>query len=171
MDLYKIEIIIVVKVRRRGSESSRFIEGGPYGRRLGHFEAPRPAQVRAIGAPLGGSTVTDAAKSAGVSRATVHRWLSEDPDFMAAYNMARREATEALRQRLRGMGLEAVEGALLTDRDTPPTVRLRAAMEVLEVATSPPGGPTDPRDAATLIRRRENARAAVMITTSRNLGT
>jgi hypothetical protein len=125
------------------------------------FEAPRPAQVRAIGALLAGSTVTDAAKSAGVSRATVHRWLSDDPDFMAAYNMARREAAEARRQRLSGMGLEAVETLreLLTDRDTPPAVRLRAAMEVLQVATSPPGGPTDPRDAATLIRRRENARA------------
>jgi hypothetical protein len=128
---------------------------------LRHFEAPKPAQYRAIGALLAGSTVTDAAKSAGVSRATVHRWLAGDPDFMAAYNMARREAAEALRQRLRGMGHEAVEALreLLTDRDTPPAVRLRAAMEVLQVAASPPGGPTDPRDAATLIRRRENARA------------
>ena len=53
-------------------------------------------QERAISALLTGESVTAAAGRAGVSRQTVHRWLAEDPAFIAEYNQARREIAEAV---------------------------------------------------------------------------
>ena len=55
-------------------------------------------QERAIAALLKGESVTAAAGRVGVSRQTVHRSLAEDPDFIAAYNQARREIAEAVNQ-------------------------------------------------------------------------
>lgn len=45
-----------------------------------------PAQHQAMLALLSGSTVTSAAQYAEVGRATLHRWLADDPAFIAAYN-------------------------------------------------------------------------------------
>ncbi len=43
-------------------------------------------QDKALAALLSGATVTAAAKSADVDRGTLHRWLADDPTFIAAYN-------------------------------------------------------------------------------------
>ena len=55
-----------------------------------------PQQVAALGCLLTGNTVTEAARSSGVSRETVHRWLREDFEFQAAYNRGRFELMQAI---------------------------------------------------------------------------
>src|SRR6516164_10657009 len=66
------------------------------------------SQEKAIAALLAGATVTAAAAKAGVARQTVHRWLSDDPAFIAEYNLARREMAEAVGQALRLLAAQAV---------------------------------------------------------------
>lgn len=92
-----------------------------------------PEQDRAISALLSGSTVTAAAKEAKVDRATVHRWMSEDPAFIAAYNSYRIEMGDAVRQQLRFLAAESVKTIrdILADKSAPAAVRLKAATDVL----------------------------------------
>ena len=47
-----------------------------------------PKKIRALEALLTASSVTDAAKMAGVDRTTLHRWLSDDSQFRAAYRLS-----------------------------------------------------------------------------------
>lgn len=65
-------------------------------------------QAQAVVGLLGGLSVTDAAKAAGVSRATVHRWLKDDFTFQAAVNQGQRELQEALQCRLLNLAEDAV---------------------------------------------------------------
>ena len=66
-------------------------------------------QTRALAELLGGSTVTSAAKAAGVDRSTVHRWLREDFTFQASLNAARRDMQREVGHRL----LAAIIGILV----------------------------------------------------------
>ena len=66
-------------------------------------------QQQALGALLGGASVTTAAEVAGVDRTTVHRWLRADFEFRAALNGGRRELHQALQARLDGVAQRAVE--------------------------------------------------------------
>src|SRR4051812_27246851 len=95
---------------------------------------------RAIAALLTGESVTGAAGRAGVSRQTVHRWLAEDPAFIAAYNQARCEVAEAVGQSLRVLSVESVRvlERALTDPGTPAALRVRAALGVLKLTAAPP---------------------------------
>lgn len=68
-----------------------------------------PEQLIALERLLAGETVTAAAKQAGVSRETVHRWLRKDFGFQAAYNQGRRELTQAIDARLLAVGHRAAE--------------------------------------------------------------
>ena len=56
-------------------------------------------QEQAIGLLGAGKSVAEAAEVMGVSRGTVHRWLREDAEFVAAYNAWRREVGRAARMR------------------------------------------------------------------------
>ena len=65
--------------------------------------APRelaPKQAKALEHLLAATSVTDAAKGAGIGRSTLHRWLREDPAFQAAYNGARRDLQREVEIRL-----------------------------------------------------------------------
>ena len=82
----------------------------------------------------GGSTVTEAAKLAGVGVRTLQRWTAERGDFDAAY----RELCDAFSQNmmdrlisLAPVAVTALKG-LLTDQKS--EVRLRAAMFIIERA-------------------------------------
>ena len=124
---------------------------------------PSAAQDLALTSLLGGATVTAAAKTAGVNRATVHRWLDADPVFIAAYNSFRVEMADSVRQELRLLAADAVRvmRSVLSDKQTPPAVKLKAAGEVLKLAFADRiDGPTDPEIAATAIRRRDMTRFA-----------
>lgn len=59
-----------------------------------------PPQQTALAALSGGRTIRDAARSAGVHRMTVARWLRADPRFRAAYNAWRQELIDSTRSRL-----------------------------------------------------------------------
>ena len=94
-------------------------------------QTPRPLskrQLSVLQALLTGSTVTDAASVAGVSRTSVHRWLRDDWVFLAELNRERREIRDAIRSQLlraaeSGVGVvsRAIEGG-----------DLRVAMDVLK---------------------------------------
>ena len=107
-------------------------------------------QCKAIAALVSGQNVTDAAKQAGVDRSTLHRWLKSDPRFVAAYNQERADQQSALREQLHSLASDAVDTVreLLSGEETPPAVRLRAALAVIGTARSRPDsiGPTEPED-------------------------
>jgi hypothetical protein len=92
-----------------------------------------PAQGRAVVALAGGATVTAAAEAGGVSRPTVYAWLDGVPEFVAELNRARAEARDAIRAELRSLAVDAVAAMreLITSNETPPAIRLRAAMTVI----------------------------------------
>jgi AcrR family transcriptional regulator len=102
-------------------------------------------QEKAIAALLAGQPVREAAKHAGVNRGTLHRWLTNDAVFIATYNFARKERTDAVLHELRKLGAEAVEvvRTLMTCAETPATLKLKAAISILEAVTDESHGSTD----------------------------
>lgn len=64
------------------------------------------AQLNAIAALLGGSSITDAATAAGVQRQTVHEWLRQ-AQFVIVLNTGRAELWEAQQNALRALGDKA----------------------------------------------------------------
>lgn len=92
-----------------------------------------PNQVTALAELLAGKSVQAAAKAAGVSRETVHRWLHE-PDFRAAQQAGRRQLTQQALSQLQSITATAigVVKELMLDKGKPASVRLRAAQIVIE---------------------------------------
>jgi len=90
------------------------------------------SQEAALGALLGGSTVTEAAEAAGVSRQTASGWLNQDPDFAAELGNRRQELWRAVGSRLEAHALKAVDRlvALLDEPDH--RIQIRAATELLK---------------------------------------
>jgi hypothetical protein len=68
-----------------------------------------PKMDIAIARLIAGDTVTDAARAARVSRATLHRWLREDDAFQAEFNRQRRQLRERRRQRLEALAEQALD--------------------------------------------------------------
>lgn len=90
-----------------------------------------PQQLAAIESLLICGDVTVAAKAAGVTSKTVHRWLKQ-PAFSAALRTADQAALETLTKRLVTLGTKAVttlDSAM--DSSHPMAVRVRAADAVL----------------------------------------
>jgi len=72
-------------------------------------------QEAVLAALLTGNTITAAASDAGIARQTVHRWLTADAAFIAAYNAERRELanTHAVRiLAMCGAALDVLESAM-----------------------------------------------------------
>jgi DNA-binding IclR family transcriptional regulator len=95
-------------------------------------DTPRADAVAAI---LTSPTITAAAESIGVSRATVYRWL-EDAAFQADIAEARRRAFEAALARLES-GVEAIVAELFTiarDGEVGATTRVSACRAYLDAA-------------------------------------
>ncbi len=89
-------------------------------------------QRRAVEALLATGEVMSAAKSASVSRSTLHRWLTE-PVFVAAVRSAEAQALDDLSRMLVRLGRTAT-GTLaraMADPTTPAATRVRAADAVL----------------------------------------
>lgn len=86
-----------------------------------------------IAALLTESTHAAAAVKAGVSEATVQRWL-KDPTFQAAYRTARRGVVEVAVGRLQQVTAEAVEALRKNLTCGNPAVEVRAAIGVLDQA-------------------------------------
>ena len=70
-------------------------------------------QERAVVLLLTGATVAAVAASIGVSRETVHRWLRDNFNFIAAVNRGKRELREATFSRLLGVWHRAVDNVAM----------------------------------------------------------
>jgi AcrR family transcriptional regulator len=98
-----------------------------------------PVQAQVIQVLAKGSTVTAAANAAGIHRTTIHHWLRTQKEFAAALEQAHEEYVEQLRdelQELSGLALSKMR-ELLDDPNTPASVRLRAALAVLQRPSFP----------------------------------
>ena len=94
------------------------------------------SQALAIEALVAGSTVSAAAEQAGVSRATLHRWLASDHVFLAAFNDRKAEVMAEVRGQLRSLAGEAVavyRSVLDPTKGANLTARLKVARAVLEM--------------------------------------
>jgi|HubBroStandDraft_4_1064222.scaffolds.fasta_scaffold22150_2 hypothetical protein len=100
--------------------------------RTGHGSKFGGKMEAAIAALLSQRNQEEAAKTAGVSKRTLNRWLSM-PVFQAAYREARRAAMSQANARLQQAASAAVSALLkvLVDPSTPASARVRAADCVL----------------------------------------
>jgi hypothetical protein len=96
----------------------------------GHGDKSR-LHEKAIAALLTAPTLEDAAKTTGVSRATLLRWTQE-PVFKAALRDARRQVIDATIAHLQGVTGEAVAALRKALTCNVPTVRVSAARALLE---------------------------------------
>jgi len=89
-----------------------------------------------------GSTYTAAAQAAGLNRVTIHRWLKTQEAFAAAVEQARADYILTLRDQLKDFAVHALAtlGTLLDDPNTPPVVRFRIAMVILNRPQFPKPG-------------------------------
>jgi phage terminase small subunit len=92
-----------------------------------------PAQAQVVAALAQGRTVTSAAQEAGIHRNTIYNWLDE-PAFKTAVDEAQREYVAILSDGMRDLAALALETLrnLLEDPKTPPAVRLKTALAVLQ---------------------------------------
>jgi hypothetical protein len=92
-----------------------------------------PAQAQVIAALAQGRTVTAAAQTAGFHRNTIYNWLHE-PAFKTAVEEAQSEYVTTLSDGMRDLAALALETLrnLLEDPKTPPSVKLKAALAVLQ---------------------------------------
>src|SRR4051812_19116210 len=83
-------------------------------------------QLAAVAALSSGANVTAAASKAKVDRTTVHRWLAEQPEFVAAVNRAKQEAIDAIRAEVRAGAAEAAQVVreILVTKHCGPAIRL-----------------------------------------------
>jgi hypothetical protein len=93
-----------------------------------------PAQAQVIAALAQGRTITAAAIEAGLHRSTIHNWLRDEPDFKTAMQQACAEYAAILNDGMRDLAARALETVrnLLDDPETPPAIRLKAALAVLD---------------------------------------
>jgi transposase-like protein len=101
-----------------------------------------PIQAQVVAALAKGQTITAAAREAGIHRTTIHNWLRTEPNFKAAVETAQGDYTAALSDEMRELSALALANlrSLLEDPTTPPSVRLRAALAVLERPKFPDQG-------------------------------
>ena len=92
-----------------------------------------PVQAQVVAALAQGRTITTAAAEAGVHRNTIHNWFHE-PAFKTAVEGAQAEYVAILRDGIRDLAALALQNlrSLLEDPKTPPSVRLRASLAVLQ---------------------------------------
>ncbi len=93
-----------------------------------------PAQAQVVAALAKGQTITAAAAEAGIHRTTIHHWLRTEPDFKTAVETAQREHISSLNDEMRALSALALAAlrSLLEDPSTPPSIRLKAALAVLQ---------------------------------------
>jgi len=105
-----------------------------------------PPQEQVLALISAGSTISDAAQSAGVHRNTVHNWIDFQPHFRLALIRARDSKALFWREEAERLAAAAVHtiNALMTEHRTPAIVRLKAAQSVLALAMAPPSKQESP---------------------------
>lgn len=91
-------------------------------------------QQTVIAALAEGRSVVAAAEAAGIHRTSIYQWMKNDSKFLSALNQARIERESMLAEQLRDLASRAFStiAALLDDPATPPQVRLKAALSILD---------------------------------------
>ena len=99
-----------------------------------------PPQDQVLALISAGSTISDAAQSAGVHRNTVHNWIDSAPHFRLALARARESKALFWREESERLAAAAVDTirAIMTEASTPAGVRLKAAQFILALAMAPP---------------------------------
>ncbi len=105
-------------------------------------DAPSRAQAKVIAALAQGQTVTAAAEDAGIHRTTIHHWMRSEPAFKVAVRTAQAEYAEDLNDGMRELAARALQTLhhLLNDPNTPPAIRLKTALAVLQRPHAPNPG-------------------------------
>jgi hypothetical protein len=97
-------------------------------------------QIQVIDALSSGATMTSAAAAAGIHRNTIPNWRRNN--FVFSHALAHAQYDRALQFRERAqdyidLAFETIQD-LLTNPTTPPSVRLRAALAIVEITSNPP---------------------------------
>ena len=97
-------------------------------------------QIAVIDALSNGVTATEAAAQVGIHRNTISNWRRNDFAFQHAFADAQYDRALFHRERAESLADKAYAAleALLADPNTPATVRLKAALYILEKASTPP---------------------------------
>ncbi len=92
-------------------------------------------QQGAIAALVSHRTIEDAAKSVGIGKTTIFRWLQEDT-FSDAYRKARTQAVKQAIGRIQATCTEAVDvlREIMINREAPFSVRVTVARTILETS-------------------------------------
>jgi hypothetical protein len=98
-----------------------------------------PQQIAALDALANGATLTDAAAHAGVHRNTLANWRREAPDFEVALANAQYDRALLFREKAEAMADLAFDAlrSVLTDPKSSPSVRLKAALAVINLISTP----------------------------------
>jgi hypothetical protein len=91
-----------------------------------------PLQTQVVIDLAKGATIAATAAAARLHRSTIHRWLNTNPEFVEAIRQTRSDILRAMRDRLKepGGALDTLR-SLLTDAQTSPAKRVRAALAFL----------------------------------------
>ena len=97
-------------------------------------------QLTVISALSNGATMTAAAQEAGVHRNTIIHWLRNLLPFQQALNDAQYTRALLFREKIEDLVDLAIQTiqSILADPTTPPSVRLKAALTIVQTATTPP---------------------------------
>jgi SEC-C motif len=99
-----------------------------------------PPQEQVLALISAGSSISQAAASAGIHRNTIHNWINSLPAFRDALSEARYWKAIFWREQAEELAALAVDAirATLTDASVPAGVRLKAAQAILALASTPP---------------------------------
>ncbi len=124
----------MVRKRTDGSTARRQQKATDVRKTAGHGAKSQPVRDRAILALLSEKSIPEAAAKCRIGERTLHRWLTSDAAFKAAYSEARQAAFEAWMSRVQALTGKAIETLDdLLDAKDHPNVRLGAARTVAEL--------------------------------------
>jgi transposase-like protein len=106
-----------------------------------------PLQDQIVAALANGASLSDAAAAAGIHRNTVGNWRRDSALFRAAFAEVHYDRTLLLREDAECLAATAIETihAILTDPQASPSVRLKAALAILNQISAPlPEPPSAP---------------------------
>ena len=105
-----------------------------------------PPQEQVLALISAGSSISQAAQTAGVHRNTVHNWIHSAPPFAEALSRSRYWNAMYWREQAQSLAAAAVDAirVTLTDPSVPAGLRLKAAQSILALASTPPPQPPSP---------------------------
>lgn len=116
------------------------------------------AQAAVIRAVVAGASQKAAAAAVGVSEYTVSRWANSDPAYIAALNLARRDAWQEQRAELSKLLVKARQALEYVLEGHDDGAMVRAAALVLGEFAARPDGPVTVEDATLELKARHKAR-------------